>query len=129
MMTRVGALAGAASLLAAASAIVAWRDEPATSPAMRPAGAALFAAKGCGLCHAGPDSTPLQFQGVPSLVGASRWAGQRREAMDAATYLAESIRSPTAFISPTWGGAETIMPDLGLTEAEIDALVDYLLQG
>lgn len=39
--------------------------------------------------------------------------------------------TPSAFLSPAWsgGGPTTAMPDLGLTEAEIDALVDHLLQG
>ena len=47
----------------------------------------------------------------------------------AAAYLAESMRRPDAFISPAWrgGGPTTAMPQLDLTDAEIDALVDYLL--
>jgi hypothetical protein len=36
---------------------------------------------------------------------------------------------PNAIISPAWigGGPTTAMPDLGLTDAEIAAIVDYLL--
>lgn len=41
----------------------------------------------------------------------------------------QSIREPGAFISPAWvgGGPTTAMPQLGLSEAEIAAVVDYLL--
>ena len=49
--------------------------------------------------------------------------------MSAAEYIAQSIREPDAFISPAWagGGPTTAMPQLGLSEAEITGVVDYLL--
>jgi hypothetical protein len=52
--------------------------------------------------------------------------------MSAADYLAESIRTPSTFISPAFvnhGGPTSAMPDLAVTDAEVDALVDHLLQG
>jgi mono/diheme cytochrome c family protein len=91
-------------------------------------GAQLFRAKGCASCHDGPDST-AQSVDFPSLADAPSWAGDRRTGMSAAAYIAQSIREPGAFISPAWvgGGPTTAMPQLGLTEAEIDAIVGYLL--
>jgi len=92
-------------------------------------GATLFQAKGCVGCHAGPDSSP-QFSDYPSLTNAAAWAGTRREGMDARAYIAESIRTPGVFVSPAYrGDGPSPMPALGLSDAEIDALIDYLLQG
>ncbi len=91
-------------------------------------GAQLFRAKGCASCHDGPDST-AQFVDFPSLAHAPSWAGDRRDGVTAAEYIAQSIRDPNAFISPAWtgGGPTTAMPQLGLTDAEIAAVVTYLL--
>ena len=91
-------------------------------------GAQLFRAKGCASCHDGPDGT-TGFDEFPSLADAPAWAGDRREGLSAQEYIAQSIRDPGAFISPAWvgGGPVTGMPQLGLTEAEIAAIVDYLL--
>jgi mono/diheme cytochrome c family protein len=50
--------------------------------------------------------------------------------MSAADYLRESLRKPTAFVSPAFvdsGGPTSGMPDLGLSDAEIEAVVRYLL--
>lgn len=50
--------------------------------------------------------------------------------MSAAGYLAESIRTPSVFISPEFRGGfgpMTGMPNLNLDDAEIAALVAYLL--
>ena len=91
-------------------------------------GAQLFRAKGCASCHDGPDGT-AGFDEFPSLAEAPSWAGDRRPGLTAEEYVAQSIRDPGAFISPAWvgGGPITEMPQLGLTEAEIAAIVEYLL--
>jgi hypothetical protein len=49
--------------------------------------------------------------------------------MSAEEYLAESIREPYVFISPAFraGGPTTAMPMLDVSDAEVDALVNYLL--
>jgi mono/diheme cytochrome c family protein len=81
------------------------------------------------MCHSGPDSSS-PFGGFPSLVDASTWAAQRKPGMSAADYLRESLRKPTAFVSPAFvdsGGPTSGMPDLGLSDAEIEAVVRYLL--
>ncbi|HEX6660001.1 MAG TPA: cytochrome c [Ilumatobacter sp.] len=91
-------------------------------------GAQLFRAKGCASCHDGPDGT-AGFDEFPSLAAARTWAGDRRAGLSAEEYIAQSIRDPGGFISPAWvgGGPVTEMPQLGLTEAEIAAIVEYLL--
>jgi mono/diheme cytochrome c family protein len=91
-------------------------------------GSQLFRAKGCASCHDGPDGHAA-FDEFPSLADAPSWAADRRSGMTAEEYIAQSIRDPGAFISPAWvgGGPVTEMPQLGLTDAEITAIVAYLL--
>lgn len=153
-MTRVGVFAALAAIIAAVGGAVAWQTETTTttviaagptpsveSPsttvvsggavALTLDGASLFQSKGCATCHDGPTSTAM-IGGFPSLAGAPSWAGARRAPMSAADYVAESIRSPSAFTSPAFTGGvgpTDGMPDLHLTQPEIDALVTYLLQG
>jgi len=88
-------------------------------------GRQLFDAKGCTACHQGPDSG--RPHGYPDLTDVAAWAAERRDGYTAAEYVGESIREPGAFISPAATGGYTEMPDLGLTEPEIDVLVAYLL--
>lgn len=129
-------LAAAGAVVALGAAIFGWSHGPA--PEAQPPetaaatldGAALFTSKGCATCHRGPDSTALMGD-FPDLSSAPTWAGTRRDGLDAAAYLAESIREPWAFTAPGFSGSvgpTTGMPGLGLTEPEIDALVGYLLE-
>ena len=135
-MSSIGRLCAIGAVVLAVITVATWnRDEeeavavgPAVDGAAAVDGAQLFQAKGCAGCHAGPDSRPW-FDEFPSLADAPSWAGGRRTGLSAAEYIAESIREPGAFISPAWfeGGPVTEMPQLALTEAEIAAIVDYLL--
>jgi cytochrome c551/c552 len=134
-MSRAAGLAAAAAIVAAAASVVSWQTTSTVNAGTdrTPAtdGAALFRAKGCASCHDGPD-TNTQFVDFPSLRNAPEWAGNRRPGMSAAEYLAESIRTPSVFISPAFtgsGGPTSRMPDLAVTDAEVDALVAHLLQG
>ncbi len=135
--TRVGIIG---ALIAGIATIGVWLIDP-TSTAAAPrdstgppgtsalSGAALFHAKGCATCHAGPDSAPFIDQ-FPSLRDASTWAGTRIPDVDASGYLAQSISDPTDFIAPNYvGGNTSEMPQLSLSDAEIVSLVDYLLRG
>ena len=66
----------------------------------------------------------------PSLADAPSWAGERIDGVSAEEYLEQSMRSPSAFISPVYrpiGGPSDGMPLLQLSDTEIAALVDYLL--
>lgn len=126
--------AAAISVAAAVATPFAWRDPPdrvetrtAAIPGDAGLGRQLFEVKGCAVCHEGPDVG--QDTGLPDLSDASSWAGDRRPGYSATEYLGESLRRPSAFLSPEV--AETTleeMPNLGLREEEIDALVAYLLE-
>ena len=92
-------------------------------------GASLFRAKGCASCHTGPDSASFH-SAFPNLANVSSWAGERVPGMTAGDYITQSIRDPLAVISPQFrgdGGPTTGMPALALSDAEVAALVDYLL--
>ncbi len=130
-MTRVGRLAAVIAIALTVLTFASWSESTQlTVDGDTPLeGAMLFKAKGCASCHNGPDSNS-GMPGIPPLTSAMDWAGNRRPGMSAADYLAESMRTPSAFISPAFGGGQgpmTGMPDLNLSEAEIAALVAYLL--
>lgn len=134
MIPRSAWLAGAAAVAAGGSLLaVAARPDDAPGRSAPPAldGGQLFLIKGCATCHDGPSSASMTSAG-PSLAAAPEWAGERVAGQSAAEYIAQSMRSPTAFIAPTAGGSvggpgAGSMPLLQLSDAEIDALVDYLL--
>jgi mono/diheme cytochrome c family protein len=89
----------------------------------------LFRTKGCASCHNGPETEAIVGIG-PDLSDAASWAGDRRPAMSAEDYVAESVRTPGAFTSPAFqpiGGPTEAMPLLDVSDAELDALVSYLL--
>lgn len=131
-MTRRGVASALGAALAVVGSWIGWRDDG--SDPVRAAqtldGATLFQAKGCATCHTGPTSTASMGE-FPSLADAASWAGRRRMGASAAEYLDESIREPWAFISPEFheSGPTTAMPQLGLSEAERDAVVAFLLAG
>ena len=114
----VTATIGALAPTTGASASV---PTPATQATAADRGEMLFNTKGCAGCHTrniGPD-----------LTGLAERAGSRKPGMSAVDYVRESIRTPGAFIAPTHINAGGIvMPDLGLSDDEIDALVAYLLR-
>ena len=130
-MTRVGRAAAVIAVLLGVFTIATWSEPTQSSVGGDPPleGAMLFRAKGCASCHIGPGSSSGMSVGPP-LIGASDWAAERRPGLSAADYLAESMRTPSAFISPAFSGGQgpmTGMPDLNLSDAEIMALVAYLL--
>ena len=131
-MSRAGWLAAAAAVVALVAAVVSWRAEGTSGDAASgSSGSNLFRAKGCATCHDGPDSSG-KLGGFPVLSDAPSWAGSRRDGYSATAYVTESIRDPSAFISPAWGGGvgpTSAMPVLALSDEEIDALTEYLLQG
>lgn len=135
-MTRAGQLAACAAIAATAGSFFAWQTDStagsvAGASAARLSGADLFHSKGCATCHTTATSHAL-IDGFPPLVDVAQWAADRRPGLSAQQYVAESIRTPDAFESPVFAGSvgpTAGMPQLGLTEAEIDALVVHLLQG
>ena len=132
-MSRLGRCAAALAIILVLVTVATWNrgDHVAGATSSAVSGADLFQAKGCATCHNGPD-TQARIAVGPPLDRAPEWAGQRRPGMTAAAYLAESIERPAVFISPAFhgdGGPTTGMPELVLSDAEIDALVAYLLTG
>jgi mono/diheme cytochrome c family protein len=121
------------AVFAVGGSLIGWRDDGSEPARAAPTldGATLFQAKGCATCHSGPTSRSSMGE-FPSLADAASWAGSRRPGVSAEAYLEESIREPWAFISPEFhgsGGPTTAMPELGLSDAERDAVVAYLLRG
>lgn len=90
-------------------------------------GRVLFLAKGCNACHA-LEGFPGRSAVGPDLSGLAAVADSRRPGMSAEAYVRESIREPQAFIAPGFGGRFVEMPALPLTDAEVEALVSFLLE-
>ena len=89
-----------------------------------PDGASLFFTKGCASCHSGPDGEG-RLQIGPDLAALPTDAGRRVEGLDAEAYVRQSIREPQAF--QVAGFTTVEMPTLAVSDAELDALVLYLL--
>lgn len=130
LVSRAGRCAAALAVILALVTVATWsRGDNVAGGSEAVGGRDLFQAKGCATCHNGPGSQARVAVGPP-LDRAPDWAGDRRPGMTAAAYLAESIERPAVFISPAFhdtGGPTTGMPELLLSDAEIDALVAYLL--
>lgn len=107
--------------LATASVFVYATEETGATSAFD--GRSLFQAKGCVGCHQRGDLG--QFQIGPDLTGLASWAGTRVEGLGAEEYVRQSMRQPQAYLVSGYQGIE--MPTLTLTDAEVDALVEFLL--
>lgn len=131
-MSRAGRWFAVAALVTGVATVATWNRGTTEGSAVQPlSGATLFAAKGCATCHVGPDSRPF-IDGFPPLDHVAEWAGDRRPGLNAKAYLTESIARPSVFISPAFKGLigpTRGMPELWLTNAEIDAITSYLLAG
>ena len=135
-MTTPGIVAAIAAITLGVASIIGWgststsRDATPTSATSGVLdGAVLFRAKGCSTCHDGPETHSL-IDGFPSLADVASFAGSRRPGYSAQEYVAESIKEPGAFFSPAFHGGvgpTTQMPLLDVSDAEVDALVAYLL--
>lgn len=90
-------------------------------------GHTLFFAKGCVACHRKNGEAGAIGSIGPDLTGLRDRAADRRPGMSAEAYVRESIRTPSAFVAPGYGGSTFGMPDLGLSDAEIDAVTAFLL--
>jgi cytochrome c oxidase subunit 2 len=87
-------------------------------------GALLFATKGCTGCHMHASFPRARMPIGPDLTSLSARAGDRVAGLDAAAYVRQSIREPGAY---RVAGFSTLMPDLGLSDAQIEALTAFLL--
>lgn len=127
--TRLSVVVGLA-LAVALLAGACGGDEPSSSPSSEPApssasveeGRDLVAELGCSGCHSidGSEMTGPTWKGL---------AGSEVTLTDGTVveadrdYLARSITDPTAEVVE---GFDPVMPDLGLDEDQVEAIVDYI---
>ncbi|MDP8958237.1 MAG: cytochrome c, partial [Actinomycetota bacterium] len=119
----------AVGLLAATGLVYLDRRAPphtAAAPDGRRWGRTLFLAKGCNGCHT-LQGLPGRAQIGPDLSGLATRAGERAPGLTAEEYVRQSIRAPQAFMVPEFRGGFARMPTLPLGDAEVEALVAFLL--
>ena len=87
-------------------------------------GGLLFATKGCIGCHTHASLPSARMQVGPDLTHLADRAASRVPGLDARAYVRQSIREPGVYRVP---GYSAMMPDLGLSDADIDSLVAFLL--
>jgi len=115
---------------AASSATTATSSTPSTATAPQPAvaiasrGALLLATKGCTGCHTHASFPNARMQVGPDLTAVADRAGTRVTGLDARAYIRQSLREPGAY---RVAGYSALMPDLGLTDEQIDSLTAFLL--
>ena len=88
-------------------------------------GALLFATKGCIACHTPAAFPSARMQVGPDLTALPQRAGTRVAGLDARAYVRQSLRDPRAYVVP---GYTALMPDLHLSDADIESLSAFLLQ-
>lgn len=103
---------------------------PSTGTAGAPAaavtsrGALLFATKGCTGCHTHASFPKARMQVGPDLTAVAERARTRITGLDARAYIRQSLREPGAY---RVAGYSALMPDLGLTDEQIDSITAFLL--
>jgi cytochrome c oxidase subunit 2 len=112
-------------LILTAASLVVHLDggAAATVPSVSTDGRLVFVARGCSGCH-----TTVGVEGGsfgPDLTEIADRAATRVPGLDAEGYIRQSIREPDALRVPGYYAA---MPTIPLTEAELSAVVAYLLE-
>ena len=112
--------------------VAAGGEEAADTTAAGPSEAALAAinAGGCTACHTIPDIPGAVGRLGPNLANIGVDAAGRRDGYTAEEYIHESIVEPNAFTAPDCPDgpcAAGLMPVLPLDEAQVEAIVTYLL--
>jgi cytochrome c oxidase subunit 2 len=113
-----------AGVLASATVAVNRTPTVQTTTAGPVSGALLFQAKGCSGCHTVAGVAEFASIG-PNLTHLSDAAGDRVAGMSATAYVTQSIRQPRAFTVDGFGVG--VMPTFELSDAEVEALVGFLL--
>lgn len=105
------------------SATVSAAAQPA--PAVTTSrGALLFATKGCTGCHMHASFPNARMQVGPDLTAVADRAATRVTGLDARAYIRMSLREPGGY---RVAGYSALMPDLRLTDEQIDSLTAFLL--
>ena len=86
-------------------------------------GRTVFLTKGCTSCHS-LEGVSTTGQIGPNLTGLADRAGDRVEGLKAGDYIRQSVIDPEALVVD---GFSPLMPTLPLDNAELDALVEFLL--
>ncbi len=111
----------------ATTSVTASTSDATTSADLSPAaerGASLFALKGCIGCHMHSAFPKARMQIGPDLTGLADRAGSRVAGLDAAAYIRQSLREPGVYRATS---STAVMPDLGLTDEQIESLTAFLL--
>lgn len=87
-------------------------------------GRMLFATKGCVGCHIHAEIPAARMWVGPDLTGLASRAATRLPGTDARAYVRQSLRDPNAYRVP---GFSSTMPQLGLSDDEIESLAAFLL--
>ena len=95
----------------------------ALTPAPDP-GRLIFTSKGCAGCHS-IKGISTETDG-PDLTNIATVATTRKPFLTAEDYIKESIEDPGAFVVEGWKPLMPVLAD-GLTERELEDLVDFLL--
>jgi cytochrome c551/c552 len=109
-----------ASSAATTNTVVERRSPAATTER----GKLLFAAKGCVGCHTHAALLNARMRVGPDLTDLAARASARVPGLDARAYVWQSLREPNAYRVP---GYTAEMPDLHLSDADIDSLTAFLL--
>lgn len=125
-LVAAGLLAATGLVYGAGSRTAPIADMTEPAPAT-PEGRLLFLAKGCNGCHV-MRGLPGQAEVGPDLTALASMAPSRRPGMTAEAYVRQSIRQPQAFIVPGYQGQFAEMAVLSLTDAEVEALVEFLIE-
>ncbi len=111
-------------LVGATVAVYAIDPEPGLDTTASSAeGQTVFLTKGCTGCHSLAGVASEGFVG-PDLTALADRAGDRVEGLSAEAYVRQSILDPQAYIVYDYGEQ---MPVLPVSAAELDALVEFLL--
>ena len=111
----------------ATTSVIASTSDATSGTKLSPAaerGASLFALKGCIGCHVHWAFPRARMQVGPDLTGLADRAGSRVAGLDAAAYVRQSLREPGVFRATN---STAVMPDLGLTDEQIESLTAFLL--
>ncbi len=87
-------------------------------------GSLLFATKGCVGCHTHTALPSSRMSVGPDLSALAERAATRVPGLDARAYVRQSLQDPRAFLV---SGYDARMPDLHLSDEEVDTLTAFLL--
>jgi cytochrome c551/c552 len=111
----------------ATTSVTASTSDATTSARLSPAaerGASLFTLKGCIGCHMHSAFPKARMQVGPDLTSLADRAGSRVAGLDAAAYVRQSLREPGVYRATS---STAVMPDLRLTDEQIESLTAFLL--